>query len=73
MNNPNPQEKVYSYNLVDYDKKVPLALITKDSKVNCTKNVFRFTEGRSTQIELCHCIKWRREKICQIRLGCLAE
>ena len=44
MNNPNTKEKVFNYNLVDYGKKVPLALITKESKPNPTGKIFRFTE-----------------------------
>jgi hypothetical protein len=44
MNNLNTEEKVGDYNLVDYGKKVPLALITKESKVNSNQKVFRFTD-----------------------------
>ena len=47
MNNLNTQEKVCIYNLVDYGKKVPLALITKDSKVNYNEKIFRFTESEA--------------------------
>ena len=47
MSNLNPQEKLYNYNLVDYGKKVPLALITKDSQVNCNEKVFKFTESEA--------------------------
>ena len=47
MKNPNTEEKLYNYNLVDYGKKVPLALITKDSKVNYNEKIFRFTESES--------------------------
>jgi hypothetical protein len=47
MNNLNPQEKLYNYNLVDYGKKVPLALITKDSQVNCNEKLFQFTENEA--------------------------
>ena len=44
MSNLSTQEKLHNYNLVDYGKKVPLALITKDSKVNCNQKTFKFTE-----------------------------
>ena len=47
MNNLNTEEKLYNYNLVDHDTKIPLALITKDSQVNCTEKVFRFTESQA--------------------------
>jgi len=50
MNNLNPQEKLYNYNLVDYGKKVPLALITKDSQVNCNEKVFRFTNDEAHEL-----------------------
>ena len=43
MSNLNTKEKLYNYNLVDHEKKVPLALITKDSKVNSNQKVFKFT------------------------------
>ena len=50
MSNLNPQEKLYNYNLVDYGKKVPLALITKDSQVNCNEKVFQFTEDEAYKL-----------------------
>tara|TARA_B100002019_G_C20853509_1_gene395784 strand:- start:307 stop:540 length:234 start_codon:yes stop_codon:yes gene_type:complete len=50
MSNLNSQEKLYNYNLVDYGKKVPLALITKDSQVNCNEKVFQFTEDEAYKL-----------------------
>ena len=52
MNNLNSEEKVYDYTLVDYGKKVPLALITKDSKVNWNTKVFRFSEKEAHDLNM---------------------
>ena len=40
----NLKEKVYDYSLIDYGNKVPLALITKESKPKYNPKVFKFTE-----------------------------
>ena len=52
MNDLNTEEKVCNYNLVEYGKKVPLALITKDSKLNWNTKVFRFSEEEAHDLNM---------------------
>ena len=46
----NLTEKVYDYSLIDYGKKIPLALITRQSKPNYNPKVFKFTETEAQDL-----------------------